>query len=423
MNVSVPLEQPRQPRDVNDQTNNVMLNDEGEEFDDLQDAALLEDITSSWYLVVNDLRVLRSTSKLQQLCCRETPELVVNNVSFSAKSGEVVAVVGAANSGYDALIHATAGQLPPAAVRGKIWAVAPAKNKAGCGNCKPICVSLRATGVEEPPYFSSLVAQLNQSDRTHSVASDTTLQSSVGIPVLTNATIPEAQLPGSHKIKTGNSSHAWSFSDSSFCSEMRYDEEVKRDVENVSEEQNKKKGFAWVNRQNYVVDFSLLSFVGTLDRHLLPNLTVEESFRYAVRLCGLRLTKKSRETLIDGLISRIGLKHCRHRRIGSVGDKILSTGNSDKLFDLPTRLTFCMLFLPSGERRRVAIGIELLNFHKQFFVLDDPTSSLDSVEAENILRLLATLAHKEKKCVLFSASNPNAMVRSSVCYRRMFCYS
>jgi putative ABC transport system ATP-binding protein len=67
--------------------------------------------------------------------------------------------------------------------------------------------------------------------------------------------------------------------------------------------------------------------------------------------------------------------------------------------------------LSDGERQRVAIARALVT-EPRLLVADGPTSSLSPVEQEEVMVLLATLAHEARVAVLIAASDAQALVRA-----------
>ena len=114
---------------------------------------------------------------------------------------------------------------------------------------------------------------------------------------------------------------------------------------------------------------SLLGYVPEEDI-MLPELTVEETLRFAVRLklpTALSATERAAE--VEHVMRLLGLLHVRHTRIGDVARRGVSF----------------------GERRRVNIAIELVGRPSVLFV-DDATAGLDSTTALQVMTTLRRLA-------------------------------
>lgn len=64
-----------------------------------------------------------------------------------------------------------------------------------------------------------------------------------------------------------------------------------------------------------------------------------------------------------------------------------------------------------GERRRVAIAMELLDSSNSIILLDKPTTGIDSAQARQIAELLREIARTENKTIILSLSQPTSGVR------------
>lgn len=102
---------------------------------------------------------------------------------------------------------------------------------------------------------------------------------------------------------------------------------------------------------------------------LLETFTPEESLRFAARL-RTSLNHTVIEEKICDLIQRLGLKNCRHTKIGGILMKGIS----------------------GGERKRTSIGYELIT-DPNLLLCDEPTSGLDSSTA---LKIIKDLRHEAK---------------------------
>lgn len=65
--------------------------------------------------------------------------------------------------------------------------------------------------------------------------------------------------------------------------------------------------------------------------------------------------------------------------------------------------------ISGGQKKRVAIGVELLS-NPKILVFDEPTSGLDSYNALNITRLLSKLAKEEKKLIIATIHQPSTLI-------------
>lgn len=104
---------------------------------------------------------------------------------------------------------------------------------------------------------------------------------------------------------------------------------------------------------------------------LLPLLTVTENVMFPLELNGMKAREAKKEAV--RLIQRVGLpKNYGHR--------------------FPTMLS-------GGEQQRVAIA-RALAMKTKILLADEPTGNLDTANSENIMAILADLAHKEGYCVI-----------------------
>ena len=65
--------------------------------------------------------------------------------------------------------------------------------------------------------------------------------------------------------------------------------------------------------------------------------------------------------------------------------------------------------LSGGERKRTSIGVELMTNPSMIF-LDEPTTGLDSKTAENVIKLLVTLANKWGRTVVSTIHQPSSQI-------------
>jgi ABC-type multidrug transport system ATPase subunit len=115
---------------------------------------------------------------------------------------------------------------------------------------------------------------------------------------------------------------------------------------------------------------SLVGYVAQEDT-LLPTLTVRQTFRLAaeLRLPG-GLSSETISEIVRQAIDALGLKRCADTVVGGIGG---------------------LRGLSGGERRRVSIGVELVGLPRVLF-LDEPTSGLDSENARKVIECIAALA-------------------------------
>ncbi|KAL7003513.1 ATP-binding cassette sub- G member 8 [Sarracenia purpurea var. burkii] len=117
----------------------------------------------------------------------------------------------------------------------------------------------------------------------------------------------------------------------------------------------------------------------------LPLLTVSETFAFAARL--LNPKSPSVSSIVSSLLSELRLTHLAHTR--------LAHG------------------LSGGERRRVSIGLSLLN-DPAVLLLDEPTSGLDSSSAFNVMQTLRSIADARHRTVVLSIHQPSFKILSTI---------
>ncbi|KAG0682730.1 hypothetical protein C6P41_003495 [Kluyveromyces marxianus] len=122
---------------------------------------------------------------------------------------------------------------------------------------------------------------------------------------------------------------------------------------------------------------SICSYVSQDDNHLLPNLTVYETLKYAALLRLSHFKEDLVEDRVNTLINDLGLRNCANNLVGNELIKGIS----------------------GGEKRRVSIGIQLLT-NPSILLLDEPTSGLDSFTSSTIIELLKKLCNQGKTIIL-----------------------
>lgn len=107
-------------------------------------------------------------------------------------------------------------------------------------------------------------------------------------------------------------------------------------------------------------------------------LSVAETLTMAAQLqMAPGLPEASKQSYVDNLISVLGLAKSRDTRVGD--EKIRG--------------------LSGGEKKRLAIGCELISSPSLLF-LDEPTTGLDSFQAEKVVATLKQLASADRKSVV-----------------------
>ena len=101
-------------------------------------------------------------------------------------------------------------------------------------------------------------------------------------------------------------------------------------------------------------------------------LTVEETLQYAAELT---LEKDIRNSRVEAVIKALHMESCRNTYIGDDSNPYLKG-------------------ISGGEKRRLAIALEILDPTISIIMLDEPTSGLDAAAAQNVANLLRSLADK-----------------------------
>ena len=125
--------------------------------------------------------------------------------------------------------------------------------------------------------------------------------------------------------------------------------------------------------------------------NLLPQLTVEETLKYAAELRLPALTREKREERVRDVINDLGLSGCTHTRVGDH----LHRGCS------------------GGQKRRTSVAIQMLT-DKSVLFLDEPTTGLDAASALQMVKILKSLAEHGKTVVMTSTYTLGLSDRKSV---------
>lgn len=119
--------------------------------------------------------------------------------------------------------------------------------------------------------------------------------------------------------------------------------------------------------------------------NLIPFLTIEDQFYLVGQVKKEAVSKKE----IDTLLTSLGIDHLKN--------------------SFPSDLS-------GGERQRVAIGRALFN-QPSLILADEPTASLDTEHAYNVVELLAKEAHEKEKATVMVTHDPRMLKWSDRVYK------
>lgn len=122
-----------------------------------------------------------------------------------------------------------------------------------------------------------------------------------------------------------------------------------------------------------------------------PVLSVRESLTYASQLV-INGTEIERESRVNAAITRFGLERCQHTPVGSVTGSAYGAEFKG---------------LSGGERRRAYIAIETLS-NPPLLILDEPTTGLDSENAESVLAYIKSMAKQMNCTVIMTIHQPSS---------------
>ncbi|KAF6154537.1 hypothetical protein GIB67_027810 [Kingdonia uniflora] len=117
----------------------------------------------------------------------------------------------------------------------------------------------------------------------------------------------------------------------------------------------------------------------------LPLLTVSETFTFAAQL--LVPNTSQVKDIVSSVLTELRLSHLCNTRLASG--------------------------LSGGERRRVSIGLSLLH-DPGVLLLDEPTSSLDSASAFNVMQTLQSIAVSRGRTIILSIHQPSFKILSTI---------
>ncbi|TRZ18134.1 hypothetical protein HGM15179_008986 [Zosterops borbonicus] len=110
---------------------------------------------------------------------------------------------------------------------------------------------------------------------------------------------------------------------------------------------------------------------------LLSFLTIQESLTYTALLTLKKRSNNSIKKKVDAVMAELSLSH--------IADKIIGSRN--------------VVGISGGERRRVSVAAQLLQDPK-VMLLDEPTTGLDCLTANQLVLLLSKLAHRDRIVIL-----------------------
>jgi ABC-type multidrug transport system ATPase subunit len=121
--------------------------------------------------------------------------------------------------------------------------------------------------------------------------------------------------------------------------------------------------------------FKLKGIIGFVpqDDLLFEELTVYQNLYYNARLCFGNYSERQLLETVDNIVTELDLNEIKDLKVGSPLNK----------------------FISGGQRKRLNIGLELMREPSILFI-DEPTSGLSSMDAENVIRLLKEQTIKGK---------------------------
>ncbi|PKA62261.1 ABC transporter G family member 23 [Apostasia shenzhenica] len=122
----------------------------------------------------------------------------------------------------------------------------------------------------------------------------------------------------------------------------------------------------------------------TQDDNLLPLLTVKETLMFSARFRLRGMSDKERSEKVGRLMQELSLEHVADSFVGDEENRGIS----------------------GGERKRVAIGVDVMH-DPPVLLLDEPTSSLDSSSALQVIELLASMARTRRQILILTIHQPS----------------
>lgn len=115
---------------------------------------------------------------------------------------------------------------------------------------------------------------------------------------------------------------------------------------------------------------------------LWSSLTVEQTLMYMAEL-RLNCSRETRRFRVDAVMKSLGIYERRNVRVGNALDPTLS----------------------GGQKKRLSIAIELLA-DRPILMVDEPTSGLDAATADDVTRVLCSLANERNMTVICTIHQP-----------------